>query len=127
MVEDMERKILGFSAAVSGLVPVLSANRQRNITRVTEDKKNSSKTIISTRYVEPFQGCANYNTSYYNETKGFLGSERNYNFIFKVCEVEKGNKYSVEVIDPYVPGQTGYKAIQDINKLKIDESTISYE
>ena len=125
VVQKLELANLQLAAGLSQHVPALSAHQHEDVTKIFKDEEHKSTITISTQYVEPFQGCARYNTSYNHVITGFFGSNRNYNFIFKVCEKEQEQVFGIELLVPDVPGLTGVKDEIDISKIKKDEPSNS--
>ena len=125
VVQKLELTNLRLAAVLSQHVPALSAHQHEDVTKTIKDEEHKSTITISTQYVEPFQGCARYNTSYNQVITGFFGSNRNYNFIFNVCEKEQEQTFGIELLAPDVPGVTGIKDEIDISKIKKDEPSNS--
>lgn len=115
VVQELEMNALKMAAIVSQSVAIESAYKRKDIVKTPDIVDKTVTMAISTKYVEPFQGCARYNTAYRYKKTGFFGGEKNYDFIFKVCEQDQ-ELYNVELINPDVPGLTGVKDLIDIRR-----------
>ena len=115
VVQDLEMLGLKMAAVTSHLVTIESAYKRKDIVKAPDAGDKNTTVTISTKYVEPFQGCARYNTAYRYVRTGFFSSERNYDFIFKVCEQDQ-ELYNIELLHPDIPGITGVKDVVDIRR-----------
>lgn len=120
VVQRLELTTLKLSTIISMDTAIKSALQRKNINETYEDKDFNSVTMVSTKYVEPFQGCARYNVAYRYKRSGFFGSEKNYDSIFKVCEKEQ-SQISVELLAPEVPDITGTSFIVNEKGKVVDE------
>lgn len=114
--------ILKGTSLLSKNVSIISAYKEKDITTILKDENSNSKTIIHTKYMEPFEKCARYNTSYITRKNDSVEYLINKNFIFKICNKEKGI-YTSELLSPNIPGLTGEKELIDINDIKMEEYT----
>jgi len=115
VVQELEMNLVKVSAILSQSVAIESAYKRKDIVKNYDVADKDTTMVVSTKYVEPFQGCARYNTAYRHKKTGFFGYEKNYDFIYKICEQDE-ELYNVELISPNVPGLTGVKDLIDIRR-----------
>ena len=115
VVQELDLAIIKMAAVMSRSVAIESAYKREDIIKIPEVNDQKTTFMISANHVEPFHGCARYNTAYRYKKTGLFGSERNYDFIFEICEKDQ-DLYNVKLIYPDVPGFTGVEDIVDVRR-----------
>lgn len=115
VVQELELANLKMAAVLGQSVAIESAYKRKDIVKTPDLGDKNATMTLSSKFVEPFQGCARFNAAYRYTKTGFFSTEKKYDFIFKVCEQDQ-ELYSVELIHPDVPGLTGITDLIDVRR-----------
>lgn len=114
VAQKYEMMHLQIAAGGSIDTAVQSAKQQTDIENVLDSKDPKVDMKFSTKYMEPFEGCARYNVLYNFKKTSFPSSEKNINYIVKVCQNEDQN-FIAEIAFPEIPEVSGKQYIFDEN------------